>query len=239
VHSLTSDYPRRIAIKESNKADIRVRYIVKNLFAIHGAIIAGKECVSKTNFNYHLTVPAKDPSREAHFPAIEKKYGEKMDFWFAVMKVVEGQKYPEQIAHLRENYGFSQAHANALVMYSRGSVSAKKFETPAAYYKTISPMQAKTMRAIFKAITTKYPKAELVIAWNQPMIRVNGHYIFGASAATKHILIAPWSTDVIAQFADKMAELDVKKKTIGIPNDWDIDTKLILGMVKARLAECK
>lgn len=33
------------------------------------------------------------------------------------------QKYPEQIAHLRENYGFAQAHANALVMYSRGSKS--------------------------------------------------------------------------------------------------------------------
>ena len=45
--------------------------------------------------------------------------------------------------------------------------------------------------------------------------------------------------DVIAAFADKMSDLDVKKKTIGVPNDWDVDTKLILGMVKARLAECK
>jgi hypothetical protein len=36
-----------------------------------------------------------------------------------------------------------------------------------------------------------------------------------------------------------MAELVVKKKTIGLPNDWDVDTKLILALVKARLAECK
>ena len=49
----------------------------------------------------------KDPSREAHFPAIEKKYGEKMAYWFKVMAKLEGKKYPEQIAHLRENYGFS------------------------------------------------------------------------------------------------------------------------------------
>ena len=182
---------------------------------------------------------SKDSSREAHFPLIEKKYGQKMSYWFSVMKDLEGQKYPEQIAYLRENFGFSQAHANALVMFSRGSVSAKKFDTPAAFYKTVSPIQAKTMRAIFKAILAKYPKAELVIAWNQPMIRVNGNYIVGASASSKHILIAPWSTDVIAAFADKMSDLDVKKKTIGVPNDWHVDTKLILGMVKARLAECK
>jgi len=81
----------------------------------------------------------KDPSREAHFPAIEKKYGEKMSYWFKVMAALEGKKYPEQIAHLRENYGFSQAHANALVMYSRGSTSARRFETPAQYFKSIDP----------------------------------------------------------------------------------------------------
>ena len=46
---------------------------------------------------------AKDPSRESHFPAIEKKYGEKMKYWFGVMSKLEGKKYPEQIAHLREN----------------------------------------------------------------------------------------------------------------------------------------
>lgn len=52
----------------------------------------------------------KDPSREAHFPAIEKKYGEKMTYWFKIMAKLEGKKYPQQIAHLKESYGFSQAH---------------------------------------------------------------------------------------------------------------------------------
>ncbi|MEI7660502.1 MAG: DUF4287 domain-containing protein [Actinomycetes bacterium] len=182
---------------------------------------------------------AKDPSREAHFPLIEKKYGQKMSYWFSVMKDLADEKYPAQIAYLRENHGFSQAHANALVMYSRGSVSAKRFDTPAQYYKTITAEQAKTMRTIFKAIAAKYPKSELVIAWNQPMVKIDGNYVFGATAATKHILMSPWSADVIADFAPKMADLVVKKKTIGIPNDWDVDTKLILALVKARLAECK
>jgi uncharacterized protein YdhG (YjbR/CyaY superfamily) len=195
--------------------------------------------VTGLKLRYPLHMAAKDPSREAHFPSIEKKYGHTMSYWFSVMKDLADEKYPAQIAYLRENHGFSQAHANALVMYSRGSVSARRFDTPTQFYKSIGKDQAKTMRAIFKTITTKYPKAELIIAWNQPMVRIDGHYVFGASASTNHISISPWSADVIAAFAPKMAELVVKKKTIGVSNDWDVDTKLILALVKARLAECK
>jgi uncharacterized protein YdhG (YjbR/CyaY superfamily) len=180
---------------------------------------------------------SKDSSRESHFPAIEKKHGEPMKFWFAVMAKIADEKYPQQIAHLRENFGFSQAHANALVMYSRGSVSAKRFETPAQYYKSIDAKQAKTARAIFKTITSKYPDAQLVIAWNQPMMQIDGKYVFGLSASKNHISMSPWSTDVIAKFAPKMKDLVLLKKTIRIPNDWDVDAKLIVAMVKARLAE--
>jgi hypothetical protein len=46
---------------------------------------------------------SQDPSRESHFPAIEKRYGEKMAYWFKVMSKLEGKKYPEQIAYLKEN----------------------------------------------------------------------------------------------------------------------------------------
>jgi hypothetical protein len=51
--------------------------------------------------------------------------------------------------------------------------------------------------------------------------------------------MSPWSADVIADFAPKRSDLVVLKKTIGVPNDWDVDTKLILSLVKARLAETK
>ena len=182
-------------------------------------------------------MPAKDPSREAHFPAIEKRYGEKMKYWFAVMAKLEGKKYPEQIAHLRENFGFSQAHANALVMYSRGSISAQRFNSLTEYYKSITPEQAKTVRAIMKTIQGKYPNLELVIAWNQPMLRDGTKYVFGISATKGYLLMAPWSTDVIEAFLPKLAEYKVNKKTIQIPSDWDLDTKLLLQLVKARLAE--
>ena len=181
----------------------------------------------------------KDPSREAHFPAIENKYGEKMAYWFKVMAKLEGKKYPEQIAHLRENYGFSQAHANALVMFSRGSESSRRFATHADFYKSVTPQQAKTMKAIFKAITTKYPELELVIAYNQPMVKLDKRYIFGASASTKHVLIAPWDAKVLKEFAPKFTEGNALKKTIQLPNDWDVDANLIQAVIKASLANLK
>ena len=179
----------------------------------------------------------KDSSRESHFPAIEKRYGEPMKYWFAIMKKLDGKKYPEQVAYLRENYGFSQAHANALVMYSRGSTSASRFTTLAEYYKTITPEQAKTVRAIFKAIQSKFPKLELVIAWNQPMLREGTKYIFGISATKGYLLMAPCSKDVLEEFLPKLEGYKVNKKTIQIPSDWDVDAKLLNQMVKARLAE--
>ncbi len=181
-------------------------------------------------------MPAADGSREKYFPLIEKKYGEKMAYWFKVMKELESEKYPAQIAYLRENYGFSQAHANALVMYSRGSESSKRFDTPSQFYKTVTPAQAKTMKAIFKAIQSKYPELELVIAWNQPMLKKDKSYLFGASAATNHILIAPWNQDVLKKYAPKFKEYRVNKKTIALPNDWEVDVKLLKAIMKDSLA---
>lgn len=179
----------------------------------------------------------KDSSRESHFPAIEKKYGEPMSYWLKVISKLEGKKYPEQISHLRENYGFSQTHANAVVMFSRGSTSSRKYATPTEYYKTLDPKQAKTVRAIFKSIKSKYPELELVIAWNQPVLRLNDKYIIGVSASKNHILFAPWSNEVIKKFTPRMKSLDVKKKTIGVPNDWEVDARLLQAIVKARIAE--
>lgn len=180
-------------------------------------------------------MPLKDASREAHFPAIEKRYGEKMAYWFKVMASLEGKKYPEQVAHLKESYGFSQAHANALVMYSRGSTTSRRFEKPSDYYKTLTPQQAKTMKAIFTAITTRYPQLELVIAWNKPMVKLGTTYIFGASAAKNHILLAPWNQEVLKAFAPKLSQYTLNKKTFAVPNNWDVDTTLILGIIKASL----
>ncbi len=182
-------------------------------------------------------MPTKDPSREAHFPLIEKKYGEPMKYWFKVMASIKDEKYPVQIAHLRENFGFSQAHANALVMFSRGSTTTRKFETPTDFYKSIDPQQAKTLRKVFRILTAKFPELELLIAWNQPMMRKGTQYVFGASVAKNHILIAPFNTEVLKKMASELKDYKVNKKTVTVPNDWKVDEKLLVKMVKSALAQ--
>jgi uncharacterized protein YdhG (YjbR/CyaY superfamily) len=180
-----------------------------------------------------------DGNRAAFFPAIEKKHGQPISYWHSIMAEIADQKYPEQIAHLRENYGFSQTHANALVMYSRGSKSSKRFATPTKYFQSLEPTQAKTVKAIFSTITKKFPDLKLVIAWNQPMLTFGKHYVFGLSVSKNHISIAPWSNDVIEKFTPKLKNYNVTKNRIAVPSDWEVDEKLLQAMVKARISECK
>jgi uncharacterized protein YdhG (YjbR/CyaY superfamily) len=184
-----------------------------------------------------IPIVASNPDRSSYFPAIEKKYGQPMSYWFDRMEEIGDRKYPEQIAYLREEHGFSQAHANALVMYSRGSTSAHRVTTVDQYLDPFDDTKKATVRAIFKAITSKYPKAELVIAWNQPMLKLDGKYVFGVTVLKNHILMAPWSKDVLEDFAPRLTDYKVNKKTIQVPVDWKPDTKLLRDMAAARIAE--
>jgi uncharacterized protein YdhG (YjbR/CyaY superfamily) len=178
--------------------------------------------------------------RASHFPAIEKKYGQPMSYWHDQMAEIADRKYPEQIAFLRENHGFSQAHANALVMYSRGSKTTKKYATVKDYLALHDATKQKTVKAIFKAIKTKYPKLEEVIAWNQPMLKLGDDYIFGVNILKNHILIAPHDgRQILKDLAPKLAEYDVQLKTVRVPVDWKVDAKLLNDMVAARIKAIK
>ncbi|MEY4045735.1 MAG: hypothetical protein RIR19_204 [Chloroflexota bacterium] len=181
----------------------------------------------------------RDPRREARFPAIEKRYGEPMSHWFKVMAKLEGKRYPEQMAHLQENHGFSREHANALVMFSRGSTSAQRFATPTSYFKSIDTQQARTIKAIFAAIKAKHPSLKLVIAWNKPTLQLGSEYVLGASTTKGYILINPFSKAVVVAMKPKMKGLRVLKHTVSLPNDWVVDAKLVQAMAKARISELK
>jgi len=86
-----------------------------------------------------------------------------------------------------------------------------------------------------KAITKDYPEAEVVIAWNNPMVRIDGKYVFGVTIHTKHILIAPFNSDVIEQFRYRLADYELNKKTIKVPVDWHVDQSLLRDMIAANL----
>jgi len=182
-------------------------------------------------------MPDASGDRSKFFPAIEKKHGGPITMWIERLKDLGDAKYPEQIAYLRENHGFSQAHANALVMYVRDSPTSKRFKNPAEYFEGLDPMAATTAKAIFATITKQHPEMELVIAWNQPMLRVDGQYILGLSVANNHLLLNPFSADVLVAFTERLSAYDVKKRTFRVPTDWVIDAELLLDLTAARLAE--
>ena len=169
--------------------------------------------------------------RTRFFPLIEKRYGEPMKYWFDQMKKVEGKKYPEQISFLRENFGFSQAHANALVMYSRGSKSSSRYATLQDFLDELDPVKKRTVKAILATIKKKYPKTEQVIAWNKPMVKYQDAYIFGVATAKSHILIAPFDAKILKKLKSKLNGYEVNKKTVRVPVDWKVDTSLINAMI--------
>jgi uncharacterized protein YdhG (YjbR/CyaY superfamily) len=173
--------------------------------------------------------------RAAYFPKIEAKYGQPIRFWHSVMKDIADLKYPQQIAYLKEEHGFSQAHANALVMYSRGSKSSKRFSTFEGFLEKHDAVKQKTVKKIFKSIQSKYPKLELVIAWNQPMLKLDKAYVFGLSIAKNHILIAPFNAEVIKSMRKDLENYKVNKKTIQVPVDWKVDEKLLHKMIRLNL----
>jgi uncharacterized protein YdhG (YjbR/CyaY superfamily) len=179
----------------------------------------------------------KNPARESYFPLIEKRYGEPMAYWHRVMKELKSEKYPEQITFLRENHGFSQAHANALVMFSRGSLSTQKFETVKEYFDSITEEQAKTLRKVFRILSKYFPESSLVIAWNKPMLKIAGKYIFGAATTKNYILIAPFSTAVLEKLSPALTQFKVNKKTFAVPNNWVVDEKLLVKIVKNVISE--
>jgi uncharacterized protein YdhG (YjbR/CyaY superfamily) len=122
-------------------------------------------------------------------------------------------------------------------MYARGSTTTQRFGTLDDYLQGADPTAAATLRAIFAAITERFPDLELVLAWNQPMLKSGDGYVFGASLGKHHILIAPWGDGTLAAFAPRLVGLDLNKKTVRIPFDWDVDAPLLQDMAAVRIAQ--
>ncbi len=175
--------------------------------------------------------------RAAFFPAIEKKHGQPMTYWFGLMEERADQTYGQQFAFLTEEHGFSRAHANALVMYCRGSSSSKRFDSVDDYLAKVDPAGAATVRTIFATITDARPGLDRVVAWNQPMLRRGSDYVFGVSVQSKHVLLGPWGEHALDAARPRLTNYTVNKKTVQVPLDWDVDADILLAMVDSRLAE--
>ncbi len=165
-----------------------------------------------------------------------------MKFWFDLLtkndKAKNGDaKYAEQIALLREGHGFSQAHANAVVMHHRGSTTSRRHDSVDDLFASLGAEHARLAREIFAVIRKKHRNLALVVAWNQPMLKSGKDYVIGVSASKNHLTIGPWGNNVISEFRDELEGFEANKKTFKVPLDWKVDARLLCRLVDYRLAE--
>jgi uncharacterized protein YdhG (YjbR/CyaY superfamily) len=175
--------------------------------------------------------------RSAHFAAIESKHGEPVAHWLSLLETSGHSSYPAQMAFLREGHGFSRTHANAVVMWFRGSHSSQRFDRPEQYFESLDTEKAETIQRIFATIVAEHPELELVIAWNQPMLRCGNSYVVGVSASKGHLTINPFSDAALVSAEEFLSDLTVNKHTFQVPVDWHVDAHLLRVLVTARLAE--
>ena len=175
--------------------------------------------------------------RAQYFPAIEKRYGHPIEHWWGLLEQLDSERYPDQMALLQDVYGFSRTHANAAVMAYRGSPSSKRFSSPAEYFESLGPEHRAQAREILDGLQQRFPQLELVISWNQPILRVPTDYVFGLSASANHLSINPFSKSVLDAVAASWDGFDVLGHTIRVPLGAEVDTALLDDMVSRRLAE--
>lgn len=53
----------------------------------------------------------------SYFPSIEKKYGQPISHWLAILDGAGERKHMEYVALLKEEHQIGHGHANALVAY--------------------------------------------------------------------------------------------------------------------------
>lgn len=60
--------------------------------------------------------PTKGPA--SYFPSIEKKYGQSISHWQAIVRARYPGKHMELVAMLKGEHGMGHGHANAVVAYT-------------------------------------------------------------------------------------------------------------------------
>ncbi|MDR6913168.1 hypothetical protein J2X66_000015 [Pseudomonas sp. 3296] len=53
----------------------------------------------------------------SYFPSMEKKYGQPISHWLALLGTVSDKRHMEIVAWLKDEHGMGHGHANALVAH--------------------------------------------------------------------------------------------------------------------------
>ena len=53
----------------------------------------------------------------SYFPSIEKKYGQPIDYWIALVAARDGEAHMQRVNWLKSEHGLGHGHANAIVAH--------------------------------------------------------------------------------------------------------------------------
>lgn len=77
-----------------------------------------------------LAAPTTDPDEKvagpaSYFPSIERKYGKPIQWWIdEAARLLESSRHMEAVEALKSQHGLGHGHANAVVAWVRGRLSA-------------------------------------------------------------------------------------------------------------------
>lgn len=111
---------------------------------------------------------------------------------------------------------------------------AKKNKTVDEYLATVNPDQRSALQRLRKTIQAAVPKAEECISYGIPAFRLNGKFLVGLGAATKHCSFYPGA--VVATLGVDLKGYDISKGTIRFQPDKPLPSALVRRLVKARVS---
>ena len=111
------------------------------------------------------------------------------------------------------------------------------YESVDAYLTSVPEPGRSTLSSLIAHILQRSPDCAVKLAWNVPQIHRGKDYVFGMSAAKKHLTLAPWGSTALDALRPSMSDYVVNKGTFQVPLDWPIDEELIDTMIAIRLAE--
>ena len=112
-----------------------------------------------------------------------------------------------------------------------------KFGSVDEYVASLPAAHAETMRRMIDAALGADSRLDVKLAWNVPQVHIGKDYVMGLSAAKAHLSVAPWSKDIMAQYADRLAAFDPTDNMFRVEPGWTVDVALIRDLVTARLRE--
>jgi len=68
-----------------------------------------------------MTPSAKPQGPASYFPSIEKKYGQPITHWIALVEQLADKKHMAQVAWLKSEHGMGHGHANAIVGFVKSN----------------------------------------------------------------------------------------------------------------------